>query len=146
MELVEYPDRELMMISLADRLASELATAVRGKDSVSFCVPGGTTPGPVFDTLSGIGIDWDRVTVFLNDERWVPESHARSNARLVRQRLLAGRAAAAHFLPLSAATPEPEQALDALTSALSPPLPNERLPLGMGADRPTASPCPGADR
>ena len=146
MELVEYPDRELMMISLADRLASELATAVRGKDSVSFCVPGGTTPGPVFDTLSGIGIDWDRVTVFLNDERWVPESHARSNARLVRQRLLAGRAAAAHFLPLYADTPEPEQALDALTSALSPHLPIDVLLLGMGADMHTASLFPGADR
>jgi len=146
MELVEYPDRELMMISLADRLASELATAVRGKDSVSFCVPGGTTPGPVFDTLSGIGIDWDRVTVFLNDERWVPESHARSNARLVRQRLLAGRAAAAHFLPFYADTPEPEQALDALTSALSPHLPIDVLLLGMGADMHTASLFPGADR
>lgn len=146
MELVEYPDRELMMISLADRLASELATAVRGKDSVSFCVPGGTTPGPVFDTLSGIGIDWDRVTVFLNDERWVPESHARSNARLVRQRLLAGRAAAAHFLPFYADTPEPEQALDALTSALSPHLPIDVLLLGMGVDMHTASLFPGADR
>ncbi|KAB2884856.1 MAG: 6-phosphogluconolactonase [Albidovulum sp.] len=146
MELVEYPDRELMMISLADRLASELATAVRGKDSVSFCVPGGTTPGPVFDTLSGIGIDWDRVTVFLNDERWVPESHARSNARLVRQRLLAGRAAAAHFLPFYADTPEPEQALDALTSALSPHLPIDVLLLGMGADMHTASLFPGAER
>lgn len=146
MELVEYPDRELMMISLADRLASELATAVRGKDSVSFCVPGGTTPGPVFDTLSGIGIDWDRVTVFLNDERWVPESHVRSNARLVRQRLLAGRAAAAHFLPFYADTPEPEQALDALTSALSPHLPIDVLLLGMGADMHTASLFPGADR
>src|SRR5690606_29170618 len=135
-----------MMISLADRLASELATAVRGKDSVSFCVPGGTTPGPVFDTLSGIGIDWDRVTVFLNDERWVPESHARSNARLVRQRLLAGRAAAAHFLPFYADTPEPEQALDGLTSALSPHLPIDVLLLGMGADMHTASLFPGADR
>ena len=69
MELVEYPDRELMMISLADRLGSELATALRGKERVSFCVPGGTTPGPVFDTLSGINIDWGRVTVFPNDER-----------------------------------------------------------------------------
>ena len=146
MEIVEYPDRELMMIALADRLASELATAVRGKGSVSFCVPGGTTPGPVFDTLSGLSIDWDRVTVFLNDERWVPESHERSNARLVRQRLLTGRAAAAAFVPLYADTPEPEQALDALTEALSPHLPIDVLLLGMGADLHTASLFPGADR
>lgn len=146
MELVEYPDRELMMISLADRLGSELATALRGKERVSFCVPGGTTPGPVFDTLSGINIDWGRVTVFPNDERWVPETHERSNARLVRQRLLAGRAAAATFVPLYAATPEPEAALDALAAALSPHLPIDVLLLGMGTDMHTASLFPGADR
>ncbi|WP_413869290.1 6-phosphogluconolactonase [Albidovulum sp.] len=146
MELVEYPDRELMMISLADRLGSELATALRGKERVSFCVPGGTTPGPVFDTLSGINIDWGRVTVFPNDERWVPETHERSNARLVRQRLLAGRAAAATFVPLYAAAPEPEAALDALAAALSPHLPIDVLLLGMGTDMHTASLFPGADR
>jgi 6-phosphogluconolactonase/glucosamine-6-phosphate isomerase/deaminase len=36
-------------------------------------VPGGTTPGPVFDVLSEQKLDWDRVFVVLNDERWVPE-------------------------------------------------------------------------
>ncbi|MEI2805066.1 6-phosphogluconolactonase [Albidovulum sp.] len=146
MELVEYPDRELMMISLADRLGSELATALRGKERVSFCVPGGTTPGPVFDTLSGIGIDWARVTVFPSDERWVPETHDRSNARLVRRRLLTGRAAAASFVPFYAGTPEPEAAIEALAEALSPHLPIDVLLLGMGADMHIASLFPGADR
>jgi 6-phosphogluconolactonase len=146
MNLVEYPDAELMMFDLADLLASELAATLRHNDRASLCVPGGTTPGPVFDVLSGVKLDWDRVTVFLNDERWVPESHERSNARLVKQRLLTGRAAAATYLPLHADTGEPEDAVGALAAAIEPCLPIDVLLLGMGADMHTASLFPGADR
>ncbi len=146
MKFLEYPDRELMMFDLADLLASELATALRQKDRASFCVAGGTTPGPVFDILSGVKLDWDRVTVFPSDERWVAESHERSNARLLKERLLIGRAAAARFVPLYADAPEPDAALDILEAAIEPCLPISVLLLGMGADMHTASLFPGADR
>lgn len=146
MKFVEYPDSELMMFTLADILASELATQLRSKDRASLSVPGGTTPGPVFDVLSGVGLDWDRVTVFLNDERWVPETSPRSNGRLLRQRLLTGKAAAAEFVPLYADTAEPEDAIEALSAAIAPHLPISVLLLGMGTDMHTASLFPGADR
>ncbi|MCO5128742.1 MAG: 6-phosphogluconolactonase [Rhodobacteraceae bacterium] len=146
MNLVEYPDSELMMFSLADTLASELSSALRLHETVSFCVAGGTTPGPVFDILSGLNLDWDRVTVFPSDERWVPETNERSNARLLKSRLLTGRAAAARFLPLHADTPMPEDAVDALAAAIAPCLPISVALLGMGAYMHTASLFPGADR
>ena len=146
MNLVEYPDREMLMINLADRLASELKSAVMTHERASLCVPGGTTPGPVFDLLSAVDLDWDRIAVVLNDERWVPESSPRSNTRLLRERLLVGKAAAAHLVPLRADTPEPEAALEALAEALKPHLPISVLLLGMGADMHTASLFPGADR
>ncbi len=146
MKLVEYPDRDLLMFSLADRLATDLTQALRQNDRASLSVPGGTTPGPVFDILSGLPLDWNRVTVFLNDERWVGEDNPRSNGRLIRERLITGRAAAAQFVPLYADTPEPEAALDRLTAALSPSLPISVLLLGMGEDMHTASLFPGADR
>lgn len=66
MDFVEYPDREMMMLDLADKLTGELAEALRGNDRVTFCVPGGTTPGPIFDVLSEQALDWDRVSVVLN--------------------------------------------------------------------------------
>lgn len=146
MNLVEYPDREMLMINLADRLASELKSAVMTHERATFSVPGGTTPGPVFDLLSAVDLDWDRIAVVLNDERWVPESSPRSNTRLLRERLLVGKAAAAHLVPLRADTPEPEAALEALAEALKPHLPISVLLLGMGADMHTASLFPGADR
>lgn len=134
------------MFSLADALASDLTAALRQNERASLSVPGGTTPGPVFDVLSGVNLDWNRVTVFLNDERWVSEESDRSNGRLVRARLLRSKASEAMFVPLYADTPEPEAALDRLTAALSPHLPISVLLLGMGADMHTASLFPGADR
>ncbi len=146
MNLIEYPDRELMMMALADTLAGELATALRQNDRVSFCVPGGTTPGPIFDVLSGVPLDWDRVDVFLNDERWVPETSPRSNTALLRARLLTGKAADARLVPLYADAPEPEDRIAELAEGIAACLPIDVLLLGMGEDMHTASLFPGADR
>jgi 6-phosphogluconolactonase len=142
----EYPDRELMFLAVANTIASELADFLRRDGRASLCVPGGTTPGPIFDTLSGVDIDWANITVFLNDERWVPEDSERSNTRLIRARLLRGMAMAANYLPLYADTPQPEDALMSLGEAITPHLPISVLLLGMGADMHTASLFPGADR
>lgn len=147
MELVTYPDREFMYLSLADRIAGQLADFLRRDGKASFCVPGGTSPGPVFDTLSGVDIDWGNVAIFLSDERWVPEGNARSNTRLLRERLIRGRAAGARLVPLwLPGFDQPEPALAALIDGLKPYLPISVLLLGMGADMHTASLFPGADR
>ncbi|MBB3710950.1 6-phosphogluconolactonase [Limimaricola variabilis] len=146
MEFVEYADSEMMMIDLADRLASELRAAIAADGRASLAVPGGTTPGPIFDTLSAIGLDWDKVHVMLTDERWVPEDSERSNTGLLKRRLFTGAAAAAHYLPLYAPAERPEEKLDALQEALAPHLPLSVVLLGMGADMHTASIFPGADQ
>lgn len=146
MKFVEYPDRDLLMMDLADRLASELKSCLLTHDKATFCVPGGTTPGPVFDVLSAVDLDWERIAVVLNDERWVSEDSPRSNTRLLRERLFVGQAAAATLVPLYVPVPTPEEALDALAEGLEPHLPISVLLLGMGADMHTASLFPGADQ
>jgi 6-phosphogluconolactonase len=142
----EYPDREFMFLDVANTIAGELADFLRREGKASLCVPGGTTPGPIFDTLSGVDIDWGNVAVFLNDERWVNEDSPRSNTGLLRERLLTGRAAAATLVPLYAPAEEPEDVLDDLEKGLMPYLPISVLLLGMGTDMHTASLFPGADR
>lgn len=146
MKLETYPDRDLMMLRLADLIAGQLGDFLRREGSATFSVPGGTTPGPIFDTLSGVDLDWARVAVILNDERWVPESSERSNTRLVRERLIRGRAAQARLVPLHAPAERPEDVLEALADGIRPHLPISVLLLGMGADMHTASLFPGADR
>ena len=145
MNLIEYPDREALMLGLAGAISSELSAALNGSGSASFSVPGGTTPGPVFDILSGLPLDWSNVAVFLNDERWVSEDSPRSNTRLLRARLLRDKAALAQLVPMYSDAPVPEDRLEALARGIAPHLPITVLLLGMGQDMHTASLFPGAD-
>lgn len=146
MKIVEYSDRDLMMMALADTIASELNTVLHGEEQATLVVPGGTTPGPVFDTLSTLHLDWGRVNVMLSDERWVPETSDRSNTRLIRQRLLTDQAARATLVPLFAEGQTADSAMAELGQGVEAALPISVAVLGMGADMHTASLFPGADR
>ena len=145
MKLIAYPSRAALMEGLATTLAGELRAAL-ATGHATLSVPGGTTPGPVFDLLAQADLDWSRVAVLLNDERWGDETSPRSNTRLLRERLLVGRAARARLVPLYAPAPQPEDVLERLAEGILPHLPITALLLGMGADMHTASLFPGADR
>jgi 6-phosphogluconolactonase len=144
MILKTYLDRDALMAGLSAVMVDQLAAALR-HGPATLCVPGGTTPGPVFDALSQTDLDWARIFVLLNDERWVSEDSPRSNTRLLRDRLLRGKAAKATLLPLYAPAPQPDDKLEGLGQAIAPHLPITVLLLGMGNDMHTASLFPGAD-
>lgn len=141
----DYSDREMLAIDLAQQIAGGLRQALGHKDRVLLAVPGGTSPGPVFDDLCAAELDWSRVDVVLTDERWVPDAHIRSNARMLREHLLVERAAKANFLPLYRRAERPEDVLDEVAATLAPCLPINVLLLGMGEDMHTASLFPGAE-
>ena len=144
MTFLEYPDREMLVVDVAQAIVSDLSSALTGAGRVSLAVPGGTTPAPIFDVLCAADLAWDRVDVMLTDERWVPETHPRSNTALIKQHLMQDRAAAAGFVPFF------QDGLDAQAGAahrapeLAAHLPISVLVLGMGADMHTASLFPGA--
>ncbi|MEP2530460.1 6-phosphogluconolactonase [Shimia sp.] len=141
----EYPDFDMMSIDVANALADDLSEALHHEERALLAVPGGTTPGPVFDALSAVDLDWSRVDVMLTDERWVPEDHERSNARLIKERLLVNRAMSARFIPLFAPSHEPEEVLAEIEAMIAPELPMAVAMLGMGADMHTASMFPDSD-
>ena len=146
MKWSDYPDRDFLALDLAEVLADSLIQALHQNERVTFAVPGGTSPGPVFDALAQVHLPWDRVDVMLTDERWVPETSGRSNTALLRRTLLTGQAAAANLIPFYADTDTPEESLDALSDRIAGTLPIDVMLIGMGADMHTASLFPGADR
>jgi 6-phosphogluconolactonase len=129
-----FEAREALAEALAQDVADELARAIEAKGKATLAVSGGSTPKLFFEKLSEIDIAWPRVSVTLVDERQVPETSERSNARLVRQHLLRNKAASAHFIPL-VGNPDAEKV---------PPF--DVAVLGMGSDGHTASFFPGGDR
>lgn len=145
MKFVTYPDDEMLAMGVANVLAGELENVLFHEERASLAVPGGTTPGPIFDALCAASLEWSRVDVMLTDERWRPEVHVRSNARLLRERLLQGRAARAVFHPFYTGAQTPDGTLADVESTLYPCLPLSVVLLGMGTDMHTASLFPGAD-
>jgi 6-phosphogluconolactonase len=144
MNILEYTDREMLVIEVANALVGDLKTALFNHNQVSFVVPGGTTPGPIFDILCAADIEWERIHIMLSDERWVPDDHPRSNAKLLRERLLVDRAKAARFTPFYVPDVDVAQACTDVSKKLSTELPISVSMLGMGADMHTASLFPNA--
>ncbi|MDY0883277.1 6-phosphogluconolactonase [Dongia soli] len=135
---------EVFAQAVADRIAKQLRLGVEDHGAASLAVPGGTTPGPIFDALAKMQLCWARVAVTLTDERWVPVSDRSSNEALVRHRLLQGPAAEAHMIGLYDASPKPSLGIPGAETALrqlSRPL--DAVLLGMGGDGHFASLFPG---
>jgi 6-phosphogluconolactonase len=134
----DYPDRGTLMRDLADLVADQLRAAHATKERATLAVPGGTTPGPFLEALSAADLAWQDIRVMPTDERMVSELSTRSNARLIRNKLLRGPAAAAHFVDFY------EPILGARRARVAAALPIDVLVLGMGTDMHTASLFPGA--
>ena len=145
-DFLEYNDREELVSSVAKILAYDLIASIKDRENVMFSVPGGSTPGPIFDKLCEFDLDWRRVSIILNDERWVPESNERSNTKLLRERLLVKKASLATYISMYSDTITPELGIPKLKKRVDPNLPISVLLFGMGADMHTASLFPGGDK
>ena len=144
MKLIEHPDREALTLAVAQHITDALGMALNTRDRAALCLPGGSTPLPVFKALAAARLDWGRVVVVPGDERWVPADHARSNARLIRRNLI-DEAAAAELVELYTEGLDPDAGAAAAAERVAPLLPLSVLMLGMGDDMHTASLFPGAE-
>ncbi|SEJ13388.1 6-phosphogluconolactonase [Sphingobium sp. AP50] len=125
---------------IATRIAAILSDAIAARGVASIAVSGGRSPRPVLEALSAADLDWSKVVVTLVDERWVAPDSSDSNERLVRETLLQGAAASAHFVPMkndAADAYAGQPAVEAAFAVL--PWPLDIILLGMGDDGHTAS-------
>jgi 6-phosphogluconolactonase len=131
---------------LADKVAEALSTTIAARGSASIAVSGGSTPKAFFQELSSRVLDWDKVTITLVDERFVPPDNPRSNHLLVNANLLKDKAAAAQFLPLyQRAADAKKSAVIATSETRGIDDPFDIAIVGMGGDGHTASFFPGGN-
>jgi 6-phosphogluconolactonase len=82
MRPVVYPDRA----SLA-RAAAELIAARAAEGPMTLGLAGGSTPADTYDALCEVAIEWNHVSLWLSDERWVSHDDDDSNGRMALQHL-----------------------------------------------------------
>jgi 6-phosphogluconolactonase len=129
-----FPGSAAMADAAAHAVEARLSLGLATRGRASLVATGGRSPGPVYDRLRDAKVDWARIVVTLSDERQVNVDSPEANVRQLRERLLVGPAAKAHYLPL---TDYAEPALKALT-------PFDAVLLGMGEDGHIASLIPGS--
>lgn len=147
LEFHEYEDRTQLAEALATGVAGVLAGGIATRGSANLAVSGGSTPKLFFQHLSQTNIEWASVAIRLVDERIVPLDHERSNARLVRENLLANQAADARLIPFTVDGETPEASAEASEPLMT--IDDGRLDaviLGMGTDGHTASFFPQGNR
>lgn len=148
--LLVCPTADDLARQCAQQIASCIDRALGERDRAQIALAGGETPKAAYRLLARQHLPWDRVDVLLGDERWVDGSDPSSNARMLRETLLAPGepASAARFHPV------PTDAGDVIAGASAyadllhtlcggrPPQLDVVL-LGLGDDGHTASLFPG---
>jgi 6-phosphogluconolactonase len=133
----------------AEQIGAAIDLALDQRERAQIALAGGETPRAAYCQLAELRLPWDRVDVLLGDERWVPSSDVASNARMLRETLLASPpASSACFHPVPTDLASPELSALAYADLLSqlcrgtPPRFDVVL-LGLGDDGHTASLFPG---
>lgn len=141
-----YEDRAGLFAALASDCQAHLAKALADRGATTFMVSGGSTPAPLFETLSLSDLDWNNINVALVDERWVDKEHSASNEALIYRSLLINNATKAPFTGMKTAAKSAAEGCaetEILYQAL--PRPFAISILGMGNDGHTASLFPHAN-
>ena len=139
-----FADKDGWADACAGRLAGALVEGLNEGGKALLAGAGGSTPSPIYRRLANADLDWSRVAVTLVDERHVPESSPDSNARLMCETLLTGRAAAARFIPLHHSAVTVDRAAALAARALQAEGPLDAVLLGMGEDGHICSMFPGS--
>jgi len=138
------------------RMWNEISrSAIQSKGIFSVALSGGKTPIDLYYKLSGVKemLPWDRMHIFLVDERFVPTDHNESNYRMLKETLfdhVSIPKGNIHFIPterltLQASAMAYEEDLKKFFRLSKDQFPEfDLLLLGIGEDGHTASLFPGA--
>ncbi|QBC30894.1 MULTISPECIES: 6-phosphogluconolactonase [Pandoraea] len=132
-----FPTRQAQALALANAVVARLDEALTIRPRALLAVSGGTSPKAFLLQLARLPVAWRDVDITLVDDRWLPPTHAQSNARLVAETLLPG-ATGAHWLPLVDTATSAALQVRTLNDTWRHGVPQVAV-LGMGEDGHTAS-------
>jgi len=82
------PDAPTAAAACARAVAGWLREAIAERGIASLAVSGGSTPKLMFQVMTGLGLDWQKIHLFWVDERAVPPDDDQSNFRMTLENLI----------------------------------------------------------
>ena len=141
-----FENRQDMVAALEAECVDALNQAIEERGEATFMVSGGSTPEPLYKSLSNVDLDWESVYIALVDERWVDFNHDKSNEAFTVKHLIQNRAAVANLIGMKNTAETAQEGLadcEAAYQQLAQPF--DITILGMGNDGHTASLFPHAN-
>jgi len=92
-----YKDKLELSSKVSKLIENQIFQTIKIKERFQFCVSGGSTPKSVYQLLSKRAIAWDKVDIFLGDERCVEPKSDLSNSLMLRNSLLTDYGSKAFF-------------------------------------------------
>ena len=154
MEIVVRENMDELSKELADWFAGYVAEVLKKKSVFTFCLSGGSTPQKFYQLLSSRfyrdKIDWRKIHFFWGDERAVPFTDSRNNARMAFENLLNKVPVKKEQIHIIPTDKEPEPAAEAYQKLLKKQFAKSKhsfdfVLLGLGDNAHTLSLFPGYD-
>ena len=83
-----FENKEELFLNLSQLIENEINSTLNFKERCQFCICGGSTPKGVYSLLSKKDLIWEKVDLFLGDERVVNPQSEDSNTLMIRNSLL----------------------------------------------------------
>lgn len=132
---------------LAEAVAGKIADLIASESRFTLGLAGGSSPEPTYERLKQMEVDWQKVDVWLSDERWVPWDHERCNGRMASETLLDHVGANFYRPPWGDLIEADDSAAhyEAALRSIHPDGSPDLVLLGLGEDGHTASLFPGTE-
>jgi len=92
-----YKNKNELSCELSNFIEREIYQSLKINERFQFCISGGSTPKSVYELLSKKDLSWNKVDLFLGDERCVSPKSAESNSLMIRNSLLKDYGSKASF-------------------------------------------------
>tara|TARA_B100000579_G_scaffold430452_1_gene443881 strand:+ start:290 stop:1015 length:726 start_codon:yes stop_codon:yes gene_type:complete len=96
-KLFIHKDKLDLSSKVSKFIENQIVQTLKNKNRFQFCVSGGSTPKSVYQLLSKRDIAWEKVDIFLGDERCVDPNSELSNSFMLKNSLLTNYGSKAFF-------------------------------------------------
>jgi 6-phosphogluconolactonase len=144
--IFNYATKKEQDEAMANEIASCLLNITERDPAAYLLLSGGTTPGNMYEKLFSKSLPWDKIKIFLVDERLVKTDDAHSNEKMIREKVRMQAAEKAVFTGMVLDSSDADNNLEKILPLYAEiKFNNSVVVLGMGTDGHFASLFPNDD-